>query len=104
MSEPTTSRCPTCGGRGWHTAGGNDPAACGRCAAGAAFAGGESEYQWRVRCNKPMPEGWPWEDDYEQVREEAEVMRGLGFGAVRVETRLRPQDECCASDDWEVTP
>ncbi len=26
--------CPACGGRGWHTAGGNDPSPCGRCAAG----------------------------------------------------------------------
>ena len=31
--------CPTCGGRGWHTAGGNDPMPCGRCSAGEAFAG-----------------------------------------------------------------
>lgn len=30
--------CPVCGGRGWHTAGGNDPAACGRCPAGEAWA------------------------------------------------------------------
>lgn len=34
-SEPP---CSTCGGRGWHTAGGNDPAACGRCPAGEAWA------------------------------------------------------------------
>lgn len=36
------SVCPTCGGKGWHTAGGNDPMACGRCPAGAAFAGATS--------------------------------------------------------------
>lgn len=30
--------CPTCGGRGWHTLGGNDPSACGRCPAGEAWA------------------------------------------------------------------
>ena len=90
MSDLGQSVCPTCGGRGWHTAGGNDPMACGRCPAGAAFEGGVSEYQWRVRCDKPMPDGWPWEDDFDQVQEEAEVMRGLGFTGVRIETRLRP--------------
>lgn len=30
--------CVVCGGRGWHTAGGNDPAACGACSAGEEFA------------------------------------------------------------------
>lgn len=30
--------CSTCGGRGWHTAGGNDPSPCGRCPAGEAYA------------------------------------------------------------------
>lgn len=34
--------CRVCGGRGWHTAGGNDPAACGACDAGEAWYGGAS--------------------------------------------------------------
>lgn len=34
------SPCPVCGGHGWHTAGGNDPSACGRCPAGEAWATG----------------------------------------------------------------
>lgn len=29
--DPGQDVCPTCGGRGWHTAGGNDPMECGRC-------------------------------------------------------------------------
>jgi hypothetical protein len=33
------ARCPTCGGRGWHTAGGGDPVGCGSCPAGAAWEG-----------------------------------------------------------------
>jgi hypothetical protein len=32
--------CPVCGGRGWHTAGGGDPTACGACPAGEAWHGG----------------------------------------------------------------
>lgn len=40
-----SNACPTCGGRGWHTAGGNDPMAC-NCAAGEGFefAGAENVY------------------------------------------------------------
>ena len=33
----TPEPCRACGGRGWHTAGGNDPAACA-CPAGYAWA------------------------------------------------------------------
>jgi hypothetical protein len=29
--------CKVCGGKGWHTAGGNDPSACGACPAGEHF-------------------------------------------------------------------
>lgn len=35
------SVCSTCGGRGWHTAGGNDPSPCGRCPAAEAFQSGD---------------------------------------------------------------
>jgi DnaJ-class molecular chaperone len=38
LDDPPADTCPTCGGKGWHTAGGNDPTPCGRCEAGAAFA------------------------------------------------------------------
>lgn len=40
MPERAESKvaCPTCGGRGWHTAAGNDPMACGRCPAGEAWS------------------------------------------------------------------
>jgi hypothetical protein len=37
--DEQTETCRVCGGRGWHTAGGNDPAACGACAAGEAWYG-----------------------------------------------------------------
>jgi DnaJ-class molecular chaperone len=40
LDDPPADTCPTCGGKGWHTAGGNDPMPCGRCEAGAAFADG----------------------------------------------------------------
>lgn len=43
-----TQPCSTCGGRGWHTAGGNDPMACGRCPAGEAWESGSDEQ--RVPC------------------------------------------------------
>lgn len=42
--DETILRCGVCGGRGWHTAGGNDPMACGACPAGAAFAGEDGEH------------------------------------------------------------
>jgi hypothetical protein len=35
--------CPTCGGRGWHTAGGGDPTACGMCPAGERWERGDGE-------------------------------------------------------------
>lgn len=31
MKDVLKKFCPTCGGNGWHTAGGNDPADCGTC-------------------------------------------------------------------------
>jgi hypothetical protein len=39
--DEQTEACSVCGGRGWHTAGGNDPAACGACPAGEAWYGGD---------------------------------------------------------------
>jgi hypothetical protein len=39
--DEQTEACRVCGGRGWHTAGGNDPSACGACAAGEAWYGGD---------------------------------------------------------------
>jgi hypothetical protein len=41
--------CPTCGGRGWHTAGGNDPMPCGRCSAGEAWSSGTFDDEERCR-------------------------------------------------------
>lgn len=38
LSPERTEPCSTCGGRGWHTAGGNEPSACGRCPAGERWA------------------------------------------------------------------
>jgi hypothetical protein len=38
--EYRDDECPSCGGRGWHTAGGNEPTACGRCTAGEAWTHG----------------------------------------------------------------
>jgi hypothetical protein len=41
-----SSPCRACGGRGWHTAGGNDPAAC-NCPAGEAWAQETTESEGR---------------------------------------------------------
>ncbi len=41
LGLPVAAPCRACGGRGWHTAGGNDPAAC-NCPAGEAWAGQET--------------------------------------------------------------
>ena len=42
--NPGGAPCSVCGGRGWHTAGGNDPMDCGNCAAGVADS--ESVQGW----------------------------------------------------------
>lgn len=62
----------------------------------------ESEHQYRVRNDAPMPADWPWEDDLDEVRAEAEVQAAIGFTGVYIEARLRPQDDCCGTD-LEVT-
>jgi hypothetical protein len=53
---------------------------------------GATEYQHRLRTDKPMPDDWDlaWEDDRSVVEEEAEVARAIGMTGVRIETRLRP--------------
>lgn len=50
MPRGSSGACPTCGGRGWHTAGGNDPMACGNCRAGQYYD--ESVLVYCRFCNK----------------------------------------------------
>lgn len=61
IAEPM--RCPVCAGRGWHTAGGNDPMIC-NCPAGEAYAA-----DWE----RPVQD---WENEYAE-----RLARDLGLDA-----------------------
>jgi hypothetical protein len=76
--DEQTETCRVCGGRGWHTAGGNDPAACGACAAGEAWYGGD-EWQPDLRTVAAVVEA---------LREEHSTL--IDIAAKRIEERFKP--------------
>jgi DNA-binding transcriptional ArsR family regulator len=88
--------CSVCGGRGWHTAGGNDPGACGHCAAGESWYSGDSEDDAPALAPLPMTdedaaEALHWPLDPPATREE--ILRQLrehppGFTSLELQARL----------------